>query len=103
MARLFQLGDRVRVASRHLSVPGRTGTIVEIHDRTGNRFVIKFDKPEIGLYSEDIKVMTVDQGEVTKKGPPILLRLGDIDLEWLPPGCPDCGSELHMVHPSYKK
>ena len=71
MRRLFMLGDRVRVIDRHPWAAGRSGTIIKIEDRTGNRFTVKMDREEIGLFSDE------------KMGPTNLLRLGDIDLEWL--------------------
>ena len=62
----FTKGDRVRVAIRHPWMPGRYGTIKEVQDRTGNRYLIKFDSFEIGMWHDE------------DKDP--VLRLGDGDL-----------------------
>ena len=83
--RLFMVGDRVRVSDRHMWFAGRSGIIIEVEDRTGNRFTVRMDREEIGLFCEDVQVMTVDKGTITKKGPARLLRLGDIDLEYIEP------------------
>ena len=69
MKNILKVGDRVRVADVHRSKPGRVGEIIEIQERTGNRYVVRFDKAEIGFYRE------------LGSFPPKLLRLGEIDLE----------------------
>ena len=68
--RTFQVGDRVQISSTHRWKPGRVGAIIEIHDRTGSRYVVRFDRPELGFYSEH-----------KDKSEPRLLRLGEFDLE----------------------
>jgi len=87
MRRLFVVGDRVRVSDRHLWFAGRFGIIIGVEDRTGNRFTVRMDREEIGLFAEDIEVMTgpPDSKLIKKKGPTRLLRLGDIDLEYIEP------------------
>lgn len=46
--RSFKKGDRVRVASFHQWMPDRDGTIKQVEDRIGNRFLVKFDRGEPG-------------------------------------------------------
>jgi len=83
--RLYMVGDRVRVIDRHPWMAGRSGIIIKIEDRTGNRFTVRMDREEIGLFSEVIEVMTGDREIIKKMGPTNLLRLGDIDLEYIAP------------------
>lgn len=59
-------GDRVRVASQHRWLPERYGTIKEVENRTGNRYLVKFDAYELGMWHDG------DRDPV--------LRLGDRDL-----------------------
>ena len=80
--RSLRIGDRVETSKQHRWAPGRKGTVVEVDSRTGNRYVVKFDEPEIGFYRETVKVMTT-HGEEEHLGEPRLLRLGEIDLELL--------------------
>ena len=80
--RSLQVGDRVETSKQHRWMPGRKGTIIKIYNRTGNRYVVRFDIPEMGFYRETIKVMTL-KGEEEHLGEPRLLRLGEIDLELL--------------------
>ena len=68
-----QVGDRVRVVDNHRWKPGRVGRIIEIHDRVGARYVVKFERPELGLYRA-----------VKGEGEPNLLRLTEKDLEAYP-------------------
>jgi len=68
-----RVGDRVRIVDTHRWKPGRVGRIMEIHDRTGARYVVKFDKSEIGFYRAKKGV-----------GEPNLLRLSEYDLEFYP-------------------
>lgn len=46
-------GDRVRVVSTHLWLPGRYGTIKAVEKRTGNRFLVKFDREELGMWHDE--------------------------------------------------
>ena len=66
MQRFFKIGDRVRVLSIHRWMPERCGTIKQIENRIGNRFLIKFDKHELGMWHD-------------QEGVP-LLRLGEKDI-----------------------
>lgn len=59
-------GDRVMVLGSHLWMPKRYGTIKQVLTRTGNRFLVKFDSDEIGLWHDE-------------DGDPVL-RLGEKDL-----------------------
>lgn len=62
----FKEGDRVMVASSDRWLPERYGTVKRIEKRTGNRFVVKFDIDELGLWHDE-------------DGDPVL-RLGQDDL-----------------------
>ncbi|MBI4528070.1 MAG: hypothetical protein HY695_30110 [Deltaproteobacteria bacterium] len=66
MEQSLKKGDRVRVVSAHQWMPDRSGTIKQIEDRTGNRFIVKFDKDELGMWHDE-------------DGDPVL-RLGERDL-----------------------
>jgi hypothetical protein len=59
-------GDRVRVSSIHSWMPDRYGTIKQVENRIGNRFLVKFDSDELGMWHDG-------------DGDPIL-RLGEDDL-----------------------
>ena len=58
--------DRVCVVGFHPWMPGRCGTIKQIEYRIGNRFLVKFDRHELGPWHDD-------------DGDPVL-RLGEKDL-----------------------
>lgn len=62
----FKVDDRVRVASAHQWMPGRSGAIKKVEERLGNRFLIKFDRYELGMWHDE-------------DGDPVL-RLGENDL-----------------------
>lgn len=62
----LKIGDRVRTVSFHQWLPDRKGTIKEVENRIGNRFIVKFDRDELGLWHDE------DRDPV--------LRLGDGDL-----------------------
>jgi len=81
--RSFQLGDRVKIVSSHRWMPGRTGKVVGLQPGANNRFVVRFDIPELGFYREIIRVQTIKHGVVEKIGEPRMLSLTDIDLELL--------------------
>lgn len=66
MADNLRKGDRVKVASRHRWLPERYGTIKEVENRAGNRYLVKFDLFELGMWHDE------DNAPV--------LRLGDKDL-----------------------
>lgn len=70
MKTILKVGDRVRIVDTHGWKPGRVGEIIEIQNRVGNRYVVRFDEPELGLYTEE--------GESAS---PRLLRLNNMDLE----------------------
>ncbi|MBI4489805.1 MAG: hypothetical protein HY694_12020 [Deltaproteobacteria bacterium] len=59
-------GDRVRVVSIHQWMPDRDGTIKQVENRIGNRFLVKFDRGELGMWHDE-------------DGDPVL-RLGEDDL-----------------------
>ena len=59
-------GDRVRIVEIHRWMPARTGTIKETENRIGNRFLVKFDRDELGMWHDE-------------DGDPVL-RLGEADL-----------------------
>ena len=71
--RVPKVGDRVRIVDNHRWKPGRVGRIVEIHDRTGARYVVEFDHPELGFFRE-----------VKGEGEPNRMRLTERDLEAYP-------------------
>ena len=66
MERDLKKGDRVRVVSVHQWMPDRLGIIKAVEDRTGNRFVVRFDTDELGMWHDE-------------DGDPVL-RLGEKDL-----------------------
>ena len=66
MQRSLKIGDRVKVVSIHPWMPDRYGTVKEVERRTGNRFHVKFDSEELGMWHDE-------------DGDP-LLRLGENDL-----------------------
>lgn len=66
MERSLKKGDRVRVISVHQWMPERSGTIKQVEDRRGNRFVVRFDRDELGMWHDE-------------DGDPVL-RLGERDL-----------------------
>lgn len=59
-------GDRVRIVEIHRWMPARSGTIKQVENRIGNRFLVKFDKYELGMWHDE-------------DGDPVL-RLGQNDL-----------------------
>jgi len=64
-----KVGNRVRVVPYHKWFPERTGTIKKIEKRTGNRFIVKFDEDELGVWHDE-------------DGDPVLM-LGDTDLAYI--------------------
>lgn len=70
--RVLKIGDRVRVVSIHRWLPERNGTIKEVENRIGNRFLVKFDKDELGMWHDE-------------DGAP-MLRLGEDDLIFIEEG-----------------
>ena len=70
MAKTFKhnltIGSRVIVTDSHQWMPGRFGIIKRVEHRIGNRFVVKFDSDELGVWHDE-------------DGDPVL-RLGDADL-----------------------
>ena len=69
MERGLKKGDRVRVVSSHRWMPDRDGTIKQVEYRIGNRFIVKFDRDELGLWHDE-------------DGDPVL-RLGEEDLTFI--------------------
>jgi hypothetical protein len=65
-------GDRVMVASSHPWLPQRFGTIKKIENRIGNRYIVKFDSDELGVWHNE-------------EGEPVL-RLGENDLVFVKDG-----------------
>ncbi|HTM08769.1 MAG TPA: hypothetical protein VL754_10300 [Verrucomicrobiae bacterium] len=53
MPRALKIGDRVRVSGVHRWVPDRCGTVKQVKARIGNRFVVRFDSDEFGLWHDD--------------------------------------------------
>ncbi len=66
MERNLRKGDRVRVQSAHLWMPDRHGIVKHVQNKTGNRFIVKFDGYELGMWHDD-------------DGDPVL-QLGERDL-----------------------
>ncbi len=64
--RTFKKGDRVRAVSSHQWMPDRDGTIKQVENRIGNRFLVRFDRGELGMWHDE-------------DGDPVL-RLGEDDL-----------------------
>jgi len=71
--RTLRVGDRVKIVDSHRWKPGRTGKIIDIENRTGNRYVVWFDHPELGFYSHP-------KDAERKPRLPLLLRLSEQDL-----------------------
>ncbi len=66
MQRDLKKGDRVKVVGTHRWLPERYGIIKQVEERKGNRFIVRFDRDEVGMWHD------VD-------GDPVL-RLGEKDL-----------------------
>jgi len=66
MQQSLKKGDRVRVVGAHPWMPERYGTIKEVEKRIGNRFLVKFDRHELGMWHDE-------------DGDPVL-RLGEADV-----------------------
>lgn len=66
MQRSLKNGDRVRVVSIHHWMPERRGTIKRVEEGMENRFLVKFDRDELGMWHDE-------------DGDPVL-RLGERDL-----------------------
>ena len=66
MQHFLKKGDRVRVVGIHPWMPDRYGTIKHVDNRIGNRYLVKFDRDELGMWHD-------------KDGHPVL-RLGEKDL-----------------------
>lgn len=60
---VLEKGDRVRVVPGHLWLSGRCGTIKEEEDRVGNRFIVKFDTDELGLWHDEDRDPVMRLGE----------------------------------------
>jgi len=69
-----KVGDRIRVVDHHRHAPGRYGTIIDIHDRVGARYVVRFDKAEVGFYS-------LGADATQNKTELLHLRLAEADIE----------------------
>lgn len=70
--RFLKIGDRVRVVSSHRWMPERYGTIKQVENRIGNRFLVRFDRDELGLWHDE-------------DGDPVL-RLGEDDMVFIEEG-----------------
>lgn len=70
--RILKRGDRVRVVSSHRWMPEREGIIKQVQNRIGNRFVVRFDRDELGMWHDE-------------DGDPVL-RLGEDDLVFIEEG-----------------
>lgn len=66
MQRRLKNGDRVRVIGIHRWLPERYGIIKRVESRTGNCFLVRFDRDELGVWHDE-------------DGDPVL-RLGERDL-----------------------
>jgi hypothetical protein len=53
MSRALKIGDRVRVAGAHRWLPDRCGTVKQVKTRVGNRFVVRFDADEFGVWHDE--------------------------------------------------
>lgn len=62
----MNVGDHVRTVSNHTWMPERDGVIKKIEQRVGNRYIVKFDSDELGMWHDE-------------DGDPVL-RLGERDL-----------------------
>lgn len=49
----LKIGDRVRTVSSDPWMPDREGTIKRVENRIGNRFIVKFDRDELGLWHDE--------------------------------------------------
>ncbi|MBI2350188.1 MAG: hypothetical protein HYV00_01665 [Deltaproteobacteria bacterium] len=67
--RSLKVGDRVRTVSSHQWLPDRQGTIKQVQNRIGNRFIVKFDREELGMWHDE-------------DGDPVL-RLGERDVTFI--------------------
>lgn len=63
MQRSLKKGDRVRVVSIHQWMPDRSGTIKQVENRTGNRFHVKFDRDELGMWHDEDRDPVLRLGE----------------------------------------
>jgi nuclear transport factor 2 (NTF2) superfamily protein len=70
--RVLKIGNRVRVVSYHRWLPEREGIIKRVENRIGNRFLVKFDRDELGMWHDE-------------DGDP-MLRLGEDDLVFIEEG-----------------
>lgn len=63
---ILKTGDRVRVVSAHRWLPERDGTIKQVEKRIGNRFIVKFDTNELGMWHDDTgdAVLRLGQGDL---------------------------------------
>ena len=66
MQRSLKNGDRVRVIAIHRWLQERFGIIKRVENRTGNCFLVRFDRDELGMWHDE-------------DGDPVL-RLGERDL-----------------------
>ena len=60
---IFNKGDRVKVVSTHLWMPERSGIIKQIENRIGNRFLVKFDVDELGMWHDEDSEPVLRLGE----------------------------------------
>jgi nuclear transport factor 2 (NTF2) superfamily protein len=66
MQSVLEKGDRVRVVGHHRWMAHRDGRIKNVLNRSGNRFIVKFDHDEVGTWHDE-------------DGDPVL-QLGEHDL-----------------------
>jgi hypothetical protein len=66
MRHLLRKGHRVRVVGHHPWMAHRDGSIKDVLNRSGNRFIVKFDRDELGTWHD-------------QDGDPVL-QLGEHDL-----------------------
>ncbi len=66
LGRSLTTGERVRVKTSHPWMPDRQGVIKCVHNKMGNRFIVRFEGYELGMWHDE-------------DGDPVL-QLGEKDL-----------------------
>lgn len=61
--RHLRKGDRVRVVGTHLWMPDRHGIVKQVEYKTGNRFLVKFDRDELGMWHDEDGDAVLQLGE----------------------------------------
>lgn len=63
MQHSLKKGDRVRVVSIHRWLPERYGIIKQVENRRGNRFLVRFDRDELGMWHDEDRDPVLRLGE----------------------------------------